>query len=216
MQYFKFDIGYLGTFDKGFLCSLLVRCLSLPCSKSRGLESTAIREAHLPGSVQGKLVHGVQIQRGLLFTLTTREEADAWEPEERSWAFEKRLNGGRPLMTYQVQQLAQCVWEQLLLPWRPPEGCTSWCRSVQQWPCLVWAEFPPDTHGGQRELCTQPPGPWLEILGVIFDRLFGFALTALTVYSGRMLTFSVAYWHRCRSWSPSGRISGSTMGTKPF
>lgn len=80
MQYFKFDIGgigYLGTCDKGILCSLLVRCLSLPCSKSRGLESTAIREAQLPGSVQGKLVHGIQIQRGLLFTLTTREEADA-------------------------------------------------------------------------------------------------------------------------------------------
>lgn len=77
MQYFKFDIGYLGTCDKGILCSLLVRCLSLPCSKSRGLESTAVREAQLPGSVQWKLVHGIQIQRGLLLTLTTREEADA-------------------------------------------------------------------------------------------------------------------------------------------
>lgn len=30
------------------------------------------------------------------------------------------------------------------------------------------------------------------------------------------LTFSVTYWHRLRSWSPSGRISGSTMGTMPF
>lgn len=30
------------------------------------------------------------------------------------------------------------------------------------------------------------------------------------------LTFSVTYWQRCRSWSPSGRISGSTMGTRPF
>jgi len=31
-----------------------------------------------------------------------------------------------------------------------------------------------------------------------------------------LLTFSVTYWHRLRSWSPSGRISGSTMGTMPF
>lgn len=30
------------------------------------------------------------------------------------------------------------------------------------------------------------------------------------------LTFSVTYWQRWRSWSPSGKISGSTMGTKPF
>lgn len=28
-------------------------------------------------------------------------------------------------------------------------------------------------------------------------------------------TFSVTYWQRFRSWSPSGRISGSTMGTMP-
>lgn len=30
------------------------------------------------------------------------------------------------------------------------------------------------------------------------------------------LTFSVTYWQRLRSWSPSGRISGSTIGTMPF
>lgn len=30
------------------------------------------------------------------------------------------------------------------------------------------------------------------------------------------LTFSVTYWQRLRSWSPSGRISGSTIGTIPF
>lgn len=30
------------------------------------------------------------------------------------------------------------------------------------------------------------------------------------------LTFSVTYWQRWRSWSPSGKTSGSTMGTKPF
>jgi hypothetical protein len=29
-------------------------------------------------------------------------------------------------------------------------------------------------------------------------------------------TFSVTYWQRFKSWSPSGRISGSTMGTMPF
>ena len=29
-------------------------------------------------------------------------------------------------------------------------------------------------------------------------------------------TFSVTYWQRSRSWSPSGRISGSTIGTRPF
>ncbi len=82
-------IDYLGTCDEGVLCGLLVCCLSLPCSQSRGLESTSIREAQLPGSVQRKLVHGIQIQRGLLLTLTTREEADAWEPEERCRMFEE-------------------------------------------------------------------------------------------------------------------------------
>lgn len=34
-------------------------------------------------------------------------------------------------------------------------------------------------------------------------------------FNGSLLTFSVTYWQRCRSWSPSGRISGSTMGTMP-
>jgi len=33
---------------------------------------------------------------------------------------------------------------------------------------------------------------------------------------GMAPTFSVTYWQCFRSWSPSGRISGSTMGTMPF
>lgn len=68
---------YLGPGAENFLCSSLVGCFALPGSKSRGLECTAVREGQLPGAMEGHLVDGIQVDRGLLLTLASREEADA-------------------------------------------------------------------------------------------------------------------------------------------
>ncbi len=56
---------------------------------------------------------------------------------------------------------------------------------------------------------------WMQFVGNYFWWII-WLCSAFIGYSGKKLTFSVAYWHRCRSWSPSGRISGSTIGTRPF
>ncbi len=76
---------YLGPGAESLLCSCLVGCFALPGCKSRGLECTAVREGQLPGAVERHLVNGIQVNGGLLFTLATREEADACEDKESSF-----------------------------------------------------------------------------------------------------------------------------------
>lgn len=76
--------AYLGPGEERFLCSFLVGSFALPGCKSRGLECTAIGEGHFPGAMEGHLIHGVQVEGGLLLTLTSREEADAWKDTRTS------------------------------------------------------------------------------------------------------------------------------------
>lgn len=71
--------AHLGPGVEGFLCSCLVGSFTLPGRKSRGLECTAVREGQLPGAVEGHLVDGAQVARGLLLTLSSRQETDACE-----------------------------------------------------------------------------------------------------------------------------------------
>lgn len=70
---------HLGPGAESFLCSGLVGSFAQPGGKGRGLECAAIREGQLPGPVEGCLVDGIQIEGGLLLTLTSRQEADAWQ-----------------------------------------------------------------------------------------------------------------------------------------
>lgn len=70
-------LTYLGPVAESFLCSCLVGRFALPGCKSRGLECTAKREGQLPGATEGHLVDGTQVDGGLLFTLASRQEADA-------------------------------------------------------------------------------------------------------------------------------------------
>lgn len=171
---------YLCPGAKSFLCSCLVGCFALPGCKSRGLECTAIREGQLPRAMDGHLVDGVQIEGGLLLTLASRQEANAWKDRAAFYLYfyiNNKLNSisltgslkwkSQPYDTHQVQQQGRCASKRSLWPWQPPEGWTSLGRSVQQWPCWASAECPPGTHGGQTEPCTQQPEPkdrWTELL----------------------------------------------------
>lgn len=92
-----------------------------------------------------------------------------WPPDRKqmpeSWGKSGIQHYYVPLKTkkkcgnYQGQQRGQCASEQTPLPWRLPEGWTSWCSHVQQSPCWVSAVFPPGTHGGQTEPCRRLLAP---------------------------------------------------------
>ena len=73
----------LGPGDESLLCSGLVGIFALPGCKSRGLQCTAVREGQLPGAMEGHLVDGVQVDGGLLLTLASGQEADAWKDERK-------------------------------------------------------------------------------------------------------------------------------------
>lgn len=63
--------AHLGTGAEGLLCSLLVGRQALPGSEGRGLKGAAVGEGQLPGPVQGHLVDGVEVDRGLFLTLAS-------------------------------------------------------------------------------------------------------------------------------------------------
>lgn len=73
----------LGPGDESLLCSCLVGIFALPGCKSRGLQRTAVREGQLPGAMEGHLVDGVQVDGGLLLTLASGQEADAWKEKRK-------------------------------------------------------------------------------------------------------------------------------------
>lgn len=67
---------YQSSLDKLFLACLSILLLATPGFEGRSLQGTAIREGQGPGPVQRALVHGVQVDGGLLLTLATREEGN--------------------------------------------------------------------------------------------------------------------------------------------
>ncbi|KAG7230279.1 hypothetical protein INR49_024383, partial [Caranx melampygus] len=83
--------AYLGPGAESLLCSHLVGSFALPGCQSRGLECTAIREGQLPGAMEGHLVDGVQVEGGLLLTLASRQEANAWKATGQSMPHALRL-----------------------------------------------------------------------------------------------------------------------------
>lgn len=72
---------YLCSLAEGLLCSLLVFTFAHPCCQGRGLQGSAIRKGQFPRLRQRGLIHGVQVERSLLFTLTSRQEADSCKKE---------------------------------------------------------------------------------------------------------------------------------------
>lgn len=75
---------YQSSLDELILACLSVLLLAAPGFEGRGLQSTAIREGQGPGPVQGALVHGVQVDGGLLLALATRQEGNAFMREHKS------------------------------------------------------------------------------------------------------------------------------------
>lgn len=69
--------SYLGPLAEGLLCSLLVLAFAHPCCQGRGLQGSPIWKGQFPRLRQRGLIHGIQVDRSLLFTLTSRQEADS-------------------------------------------------------------------------------------------------------------------------------------------
>lgn len=63
--------------DELLLARLSVLLFAAPGLERRRLQGTSVREGQGPGPVQGALVHGVQVDRGLLLALTAGQEGDA-------------------------------------------------------------------------------------------------------------------------------------------
>lgn len=71
------EASYLCPLAEGLLCSLLVLGFAQPRSQGRGLQGSPIGKGQFPRLRQRGLIHGVQVDRSLLFTLTSRQEADS-------------------------------------------------------------------------------------------------------------------------------------------
>lgn len=71
--------------DVLLLAGLAILRLAPPGLQGRGLQGAAEGEGQGPGPVQGALVHGVQVDGGLLLALAARQEGHSWgEGTERS------------------------------------------------------------------------------------------------------------------------------------
>lgn len=76
---------YQSSLDVLLLAGLAVLRLAPPGLQGRGLQGAAEGEGEGPGPVQRALVHGVQVDGGLLLALTARQEGDSFgEGKERS------------------------------------------------------------------------------------------------------------------------------------
>lgn len=69
---------YQSSLDELFLAFFSILFIATPGFKGRGLQGTSIWEGQGPGLVQMALVYGIQIDGGLLLTLATRQESDAF------------------------------------------------------------------------------------------------------------------------------------------
>lgn len=76
-QHFLYIHTYQCSLDELFLAFFPILFMATPGFKGRGLQGTSIWEGQGPGPVQRALVHGIQIDGGLLLTLATRQESDA-------------------------------------------------------------------------------------------------------------------------------------------
>lgn len=76
-QHFLHIHTYQCPLDELFLAFFSIFFIATPGFKGRGLQGTSIWEGQGPGPVQRALVHGIQIDGGLLLTLATRQESDA-------------------------------------------------------------------------------------------------------------------------------------------
>lgn len=69
--------SYQSSLDVLLLAGLAVLGLAPPGLQGRGLQGAAEGEGEGPGPVQNALVHGVQVDGGLLLALTARQEGDS-------------------------------------------------------------------------------------------------------------------------------------------
>lgn len=83
--------AHLGPGEESVLRSFLVGIFAHPGCKSGGLECSAVREGQLPGTVEGNLVDCVQVEGGLLLTLASRKEADAWKGGKKEAQFTVKM-----------------------------------------------------------------------------------------------------------------------------
>lgn len=73
--------------DVLLLAGFAVLRLAPPGLQGRGLQGAAEGEGEGPGPVQGALVHGVQVDGGLLLALAARQEGHSWAEETEGSRF---------------------------------------------------------------------------------------------------------------------------------
>ena len=78
LMFFSLCGSYQGSLDELLLAGLAVLWLASPGLEGGGLQGAAVGEGDGPGPVKGTLVHGIQVDGGLLLRLAARQEGDAW------------------------------------------------------------------------------------------------------------------------------------------
>ena len=64
------NVTYSSSLQELLLAGFAILLLATPCLEGGGLQGTAVGETQLPGPMEGNLVDGIQVQRGLLLGLT--------------------------------------------------------------------------------------------------------------------------------------------------
>lgn len=142
--------------------NLLVLFMSSPGSERRRLQGSAKGEGEDPGFGQRAVVDGIEVDRGLLFTLTAWEESHSCRGTVNTiltfhFYFYKFMR--TRLKSYPWRLGEQCDVRRWWSPSQPPLGCTWWSSCVRQWPCWVWGECLPGRRGGRTWPCTLQPEP---------------------------------------------------------
>jgi len=73
---FQVTETYKSSLYELLLAGFAILLLASPGFEGRGLQGTTVREGQGPGPLQGTLVHGIQVECGLLLTLASRQEGD--------------------------------------------------------------------------------------------------------------------------------------------
>jgi len=120
--------------------------------------------------------------------------------------------------TYQALLLALCGAKQLRWQSQHLQHCISLDSHVRPLPCLAWAKCLPSRRGGRSVPCSRRQAPKINENIDGLQRFIDCAhVCCLWQEQCQSIsrTFSVTSWQRSRVWFPSGRISGSTIGTIP-
>ena len=178
---------YPSTFKEFILSSLNVFFLSTPCAQDWCLQCTTVWESQSPWS-SWLVVDGAQVDGSFFLWLSTRQEGDSYYYK---------------LMMKMSKILLKNYLQQYILPGTAAGTVRRKAVTVAQAICSAVGRVP--------LYCI----PAVHMFGFnnVPSKKTWWSLKAL--YTAAKTT-SVTFWQRSKSWSPSGKISGSTIGTIPW